>query len=128
MLEYRPLPAVTVVLARRAQYSPSQLLGYEQFSIGNYTVGRGLDPGTVQGDSGAGTSLELRYGMRKFLRSGAIGLTPYAFFDAAWAWRNDDGLIGDPGRARVAYQKALGLEADNAAELRRKLAELRSGS
>ncbi len=36
--------------------------------------------------------------------------------------------LGDRGRALVAYQKALGLEADNAAEVRRKLAELRSGS
>lgn len=100
--EYRPLPGVTIVMAPRAQFSPSQLLGYEQFSLGNYTIGRGLDPGILQGDSGAGTSLELRFGKRSFRRSNRFSLLPYAFVDAAWVWANDEGLTGDPRRALTA--------------------------
>ena len=36
--------------------------------------------------------------------------------------------LGDDGRAGAAYQKALGLESENAEAVRRKLAALRSGS
>lgn len=100
VLEYRPVPALAVILAPRAQYSASELLSYEQFSLGNYTIGRGLDPGTIQGDSGAGASLEVRFGKRRLSR--AFALLPFAFFDAAWAWRNDGGLSGDPGRVLTA--------------------------
>lgn len=102
VVEYRPVPAVTLVLAPRAQYSSSELLGYEKFSLGNYTIGRGLDPGAIQGDSGVGSSLELRFGQRRQRRVGGFGLLPYAFFDAAWAWTNDGGFIDDPRRVLMA--------------------------
>ena len=34
------------------------LLSFEEFSAGNYTVGRGYDPGTLLGDRGFGTQAE----------------------------------------------------------------------
>jgi hemolysin activation/secretion protein len=100
--EYRPTPEVAVILAPRAQYSSSTLLGYEQFSLGNYTIGRGLDPGTIQGDSGVGASLELRFGQRSFGPSKGLRVLPYGFLDAAWAWRNDNGFTPDPQRVLTA--------------------------
>lgn len=100
--EYRPEPSVTVVLAPRAQYTAKALLGYEQFSLGNYTIGRGLDPGAIQGDGGLGTSLELRFGQRRYRKVNSLAVLPYAFVDAAWAWSNDGGLTGDPRRALTA--------------------------
>lgn len=91
-VEFRPVRAVTLALHPRAQYSASQLLSYEQFTLGNYTVGRGYDPGTVQGDKGVALSAELRLGRLRPKSAEAIALQPYAFVDAGWAWTNDAGL------------------------------------
>lgn len=87
--EFRPTPTITVAVAPRGQYSPDTLLSYERFSVGNYTVGRGLDPGSLLGDSGLGSSVELRYG-RLFTATGnRVALQPFAFLDAAWTWTHD---------------------------------------
>jgi hemolysin activation/secretion protein len=95
--EYRPLPKLTFALSPRAQYSPDQLLSYEQISAGNYTVGRGYDPGALTGDSGVGISAEMRYGRITPKGPGAIALQPFVFFDAAWMWRKSSAFAGlDP--------------------------------
>jgi len=60
--EFRPAPHFTVAIAPVLQLAGGSLLPYEQISFGNYTVGRGLDPGILQGDGGFGSSFELRYG------------------------------------------------------------------
>ena len=39
----------------RAQYAWKPLLSFEEFAAGNYTVGRGYDPGALLGDRGFGT-------------------------------------------------------------------------
>lgn len=94
-VEFRPTPMVTIAVAPRMQYSPDTLLSYEQFSVGNYTIGRGLDPGALLGDSGVGTSLELRYGRLSRTATNAIALQPFAFLDAAWTWTHGGGLPND---------------------------------
>ncbi|GGB95388.1 hypothetical protein GCM10011494_12340 [Novosphingobium endophyticum] len=106
--EFRPTPKVTLAAAPRVQWSPDTLLSYEQFSVGNYTVGRGLDPGVLLGDSGVGSSFELRYGNLSRAVDKALAVQPYAFFDAAWAWRRDGGLTDDP---QSAYTAGGGLRA-----------------
>ena len=55
-------PALTFALGVRGQYSGNPLFSFEEFSAGNYTVGRGYDPGTLLGDSGIGFQAELRFG------------------------------------------------------------------
>ncbi|MEY4720708.1 MAG: hypothetical protein RIQ46_433 [Pseudomonadota bacterium] len=100
--EYRPSPRLAFVLSPRAQYSPDRLLGFEQYSLGNYTIGRGLDPGTVMGDNGLGGSLELRLGQLRPRTDKSLVLQPYAFLDAAWAWANDGGITADPSRVTSA--------------------------
>lgn len=100
--EYRPSPRLALVLSPRAQYSPDRLLGFEQYSLGNYTIGRGLDPGTVMGDSGLGGSLELRLGNLRPRTPQSLVFQPYAFLDAAWAWANDGGVTRDPARVPSA--------------------------
>ena len=95
--EYRPMPGLTFALSPRAQYSPDQLLSYEQISAGNYTVGRGYDPGALTGDSGVGIAAELRYGRITPKGPGAIALQPFLFFDAAWVWHQSGNFAGlDP--------------------------------
>jgi hemolysin activation/secretion protein len=98
-LEYRPVPVVTLAVSPRAQYSGEQLLSFEQYSLGNYTVGRGFDPGIVVGDSGAGASFELRYGRAQPHSAHDVAIQPYAFLDAGWAWTNNNALTPDPRRA-----------------------------
>ncbi|HEX7876960.1 MAG TPA: ShlB/FhaC/HecB family hemolysin secretion/activation protein, partial [Sphingobium sp.] len=101
--EYRPVPKLTFALAPRAQYSPDVLLSYEQMSAGNYTVGRGYDPGSLTGDSGVGVSAELRYGSITPRAPGAIALQPFVFFDAAWVWRRSPSIAGpDPQKIASA--------------------------
>ncbi|MCJ2177495.1 ShlB/FhaC/HecB family hemolysin secretion/activation protein [Novosphingobium album (ex Hu et al. 2023)] len=93
--EFRPVPMITIAAAPRAQYSPDTLLSYERFSVGNYTIGRSLDPGTLLGDSGIGTSLELRYGRLSRTMDNGLALQPFAFVDAAWTWTHY-GPANDP--------------------------------
>ena len=49
-------------LAFSGQYSPTPLLAYEQFAVGNLTVGRGYAPSSLTGDEGVGGSFEARLG------------------------------------------------------------------
>ena len=89
-LEYRPLPKISFVLSPRAQYSTKPLFSFEQYSAGNYTVGRGYDPGSLIGDSGAGFQAELRFGSLVPRTRSSVELQPYAFFDHSWVWRKFD--------------------------------------
>ena len=90
--EFRPVRSVTLALRERGQYSSAQLLSYEQFTLGNYTVGRGYDPGVVQGDKGVAIAAELRLGRLRPRRPEALAFQPYGFVDAGWVWTNDNGI------------------------------------
>lgn len=97
-LEYRLDDRFTIAAAPRLQYAFQPLIAYEQYSAGAYTIGRGYDPAAATGDSGAGTSLELRYG--RAVSTGRIALQPYAFVDAAWVW-NRQALEGEQYPQRI---------------------------
>jgi hemolysin activation/secretion protein len=99
--EYRPVREVTFALGMRAQATGNALLSFEEFSAGNYTVGRGYDPGTLQGDSGLGFQAELRYGSMAPRARGALAWQPFVFFDTAWVW-NEDRILALPGRQRLS--------------------------
>jgi hemolysin activation/secretion protein len=94
LFEYRPVRAITFSLQPRAQYSPDKLLSYEEFSGGNYTIGRGYDPGAVIGDSGVGVRGELRVGSLLPKVAGGNAFQPYGFVDAAWVWNHDSTFDG----------------------------------
>ena len=81
--ELRPVPKFTLALAVRAQYAWKSLLSFEQFAAGNYTVGRGYDPGAIIGDRGFGTQLEMRYGSRVAQSARKPAIEGYAFWDEA---------------------------------------------
>ncbi len=87
--EYRPIPRLTLAFDVRAQHSPHPLFSFEEFSAGNYTAGRGYDPGTLLGESGVGIQAELRYGSSVPQRADAFAAEPYLFFDHAWVWNED---------------------------------------
>ncbi len=108
---YDASPAATVVRAEfeyeralgrfslaahpRGQYAFRKVLGFEAFAPGNYTVGRGYDPGVITGDSGVGVSAELRGPHLPIGHGNGPVVQPFVFADAAWAW---DRGAGKPQR------------------------------
>lgn len=94
--EYRPLRDFTIAYSPLLQVADGHLLSYEQVSLGNYTIGRGIDPGVAIGDGAAGGSFEFRYGSTIPSGPEEIALQPFVFFDQARTWVNDDRAFRDP--------------------------------
>jgi hemolysin activation/secretion protein len=69
------------------------LFSFEEFAAGNFTIGRGYDPGTILGDSGFGLQAELRYGSLSPRDPDAFAFEPFLFADQSWVW-NEDRLFG----------------------------------
>ena len=90
--EARPVPKLTLALGIRAQYAWKPLLSFEEFSAGNYTAGRGYDPGALLGDRGFGSQAELRYGSRIPASARKAAVEGYFFWDHALV-RNRDRLV-----------------------------------
>ena len=93
--EFRPAPKVTLALGLRAQYAWNPLLSFEEFSAGNYTVGRGYDPGALLGDRGYGTQAEIRFGSRIPLSADKPALEGFAFWDHAYVHNLDRLFVVD---------------------------------
>jgi hemolysin activation/secretion protein len=94
--EYRPMPKLTFALGARAQYASQPLLSFEEFAAGNYTAGRGYDPGALLGDKGFGTQAEIRFGTRVPASAKQAAVEGYGFWDHAEV-RNHDRLVVVPG-------------------------------
>lgn len=95
-VEYeRALGRFALALHPRGQYAFRKVLSFEAFAPGNYTVGRGYDPGAIIGDSGVGVVAELRGPHLPIGRGDGPIVQPFAFIDAAWAW---DRGAGKPQR------------------------------
>ena len=97
--EFRPIPKLTLALGGQAQYSWKPLLSFEEFSGGNYTVGRGYDPGALIGDRGWGTQAEIRYGDRIPVSAKQPAIEGYAFWDQLRVDNLD--RFGDFGREHL---------------------------
>ncbi len=111
---YRPTPLFGMTARTRFQYSPDALLGYEQFSGGNFTVGRGYDPGAIIGDTGLGAQFEMFYGSLVPETVDAVAVQPFVFFDLAKVSVNNvrgdsDRLVSTGGgvRATIGRQAVL---------------------
>ena len=87
----------------RAQYAFDPLVAFEEFTVGNYTVGRGYEPGTLIGDDGLGIGVELLGPRMPF---GDFRIQPYAFGDMARVWNKNL-----PGSAEI-YSAGLGARGD----------------
>jgi hemolysin activation/secretion protein len=53
-------PIFSLAATARAQWTDDPLLNYEEFSLGNLTIGRGYDPGANSGDRAVGLRAEAR--------------------------------------------------------------------
>jgi hemolysin activation/secretion protein len=88
-------PNVSFSVAPRGQYAFDRLLSFERFSGGNYTIGRGYDPGTIIGDHGLGLSAELKINQWSPFRAREVSLQPFAFVDMAQVWSRGGGPSSD---------------------------------
>ncbi|MEO0033774.1 MAG: hypothetical protein RIS94_3532, partial [Pseudomonadota bacterium] len=124
----RAFGKIAFALRPRGQYAFGPVESFEEFSGGNYTVGRGYDPGEIVGDSGVGIAAELR-GPRMRMGSG-VHVQPYAFVDAAWIWNRgrkvtldgrpaDDRLVSVGGGVRAEVADRFRLDAALAVPLER---------
>jgi hemolysin activation/secretion protein len=95
-------------LAFSGQYSPTTLLAYEQFAVGNLTIGRGYDPSSLTGDEGVDGSFEARFG--PYLPPAAwkfpagMALTAFSFYDVAAVFSRSSG-----GADRTVHSAGGGL-------------------
>jgi hemolysin activation/secretion protein len=96
--ELRVSKQVTIAVLPRAQVSSAALLSFEQYSAGNYTTGRGYDPGTLSGDSGVGFGTELRRDRFNLVAKADIFMAPFVFVDTAWVWNRNSPAGADPQR------------------------------
>lgn len=125
--EVRLLPVLGFQLSARGQYAKKPLLSFEEFSAGNFTVGRGFDPGIIAGDSGLGLSGELRYGRLVPDNDRAMAWQAYGFVDQAWVWNRDlarvigfrEKLTSAGGGVRLAWGDKMLLDAGLAVPLSR---------
>ena len=96
--EFRAVPEITFALGVRGQVTGDSLLSFEEFSAGNYTVGRGYDPGSLLGDNGLGFQAELRFGRIIPRSATATAVQPYLFLDTAWISNEDRQNAGETRR------------------------------
>ena len=78
------LPSVfSLAVDARAQWADNPLLSFEEFSVGNYTIGRGYDPGAVTADRAIAVRPELRADVVQGPRT---RLQLFGFYDNVWVW------------------------------------------
>ena len=104
---YRVTPVIGFNISNRFQHSSDRLLGYEQYSGGNFTVGRGYDPGAIIGDKGFGFQLEAFAGSLIPETPDGVAVQPLAFVDYARVELNDaadtsDSITSVGGGLRMA--------------------------
>ncbi len=96
LAEWRFARTLSLTIQPRAQISSAPLFSFEQYAAGNYTIGRGYDPGILTGDSGVGFSTEIRYDQINIAPKAQVGAQPYAFIDTNWVWNRGSPPGVDP--------------------------------
>lgn len=86
-IELNPVRGLSLDVSARGQIASDALYAFEQFSLGNYTVGRGYAPGVLVGDQGFAVSTDLRGPVLVVSAKNAIAAQPFVFSDNGWAWR-----------------------------------------
>lgn len=89
-VQLNPAPSVApyAMLNAFAQWTDDSLPAYEEFQFGNYTVGRGFNPGAASGDRAVAAQLELGV---DFSLGGAAQLGLFGFADGARLFSEDRG-------------------------------------
>ena len=126
LAELRLSKMLTFVVQPRAQIASGALFGFERFALGNYTVGRGYDPGVLTGDDGAAFNAELRHDLIPLSEKAQLSVQPYVFVDAGWAWSRGQGpalvnpvnLVSAGAGTRLAFGDRARLDLGGAVALK----------
>lgn len=109
----------------RGQWSNNALLNFDEFSIGNLTIGRGYDPGANSGDRALGSSVEA---VARVIDRPKLGAEAFVFYDSVRLWNlapsgteKDRTLRSFGGGARFSLPGKLLLEVAYAKPLDRAL-------
>ncbi len=84
--ELRLARQLVLTLSPRAQYSDAPLPSYEAFALGNFTLGRGFDPGALSGDKGVALTSEISFPGQVISARAQVQAEPFVFADAGWVW------------------------------------------
>lgn len=79
-------PIFELAAQGRAQWANRPLLNYDEFAIGNLTIGRGYDPGANTGDRAIGASIEARASIPVGQKAQA---QLFGFYDQVHLWNLD---------------------------------------
>ena len=117
---------LTIAVQPRGQIASGALFGFERFALGNYTVGRGYDPGVLTGDDGAAFNTELRHDLITLSQDWKLAAQPYVFVDAGWTWSRELGaalanpvkLFSAGGGARLVLSDRARLDIGGAVALK----------
>ncbi|HEX8240415.1 MAG TPA: ShlB/FhaC/HecB family hemolysin secretion/activation protein [Allosphingosinicella sp.] len=74
----------------RGQWANNPLLNFEEFSIGNLTIGRGYDPGANSADRAIGLRAEPRFTVHD---DGETRVDLFGFYDSVWIWNLDPNAV-----------------------------------
>lgn len=85
--EYAMGTKLSLLVSPRWQYAFDRVLAFEEYTVGNFTVGRGYDPGSLTGDSGLGAAVELRGPRLRPTDNQNLAVQPFAFVDYAATWQ-----------------------------------------
>ena len=81
------LPSVfSLALDSEVQWANHPLLAFEEYSVGNYTIGRGYDPGAVTADRAIALRPEVRANV---LQRPKMSVQLFGFYDRVWLWNLD---------------------------------------
>lgn len=81
--------AVTLATDARGQWTPDPLMAFDEFAVGNLTLGRGYDPGATAGDRIIGASTEFRIGKPLPLTARDYAVEAIGFYDHVELWNLD---------------------------------------
>lgn len=81
-------PIFSLAATARAQWTDDPLLNYEEFSLGNLTIGRGYDPGANSGDRAVGMRAEARATIPV---GNDFGVQAFGFYDKVYLTNLDPG-------------------------------------
>ena len=126
LAELRLGKKLTIAVQPRGQVASGALFGFERFALGNYTVGRGYDPGVLTGDDGAAFNTELRIDPVTVSEDWKLAAQPYVFVDAGWAWSrglgpnldNPVSLVSAGGGVRLVFSDRARLDVGGAVALK----------
>ena len=107
---------VSLAVTAAAQATSAPVLSSREFSLGGIQFGRGYEPGTLTGDSGAAASVELRYS-RDITLGWLRGFQAYGYYDGGAVWEKGPGgyrtsLASAGGGLRLFLAEDLQLSAE----------------